>query len=106
MAVHAAIISQQAAGKYTPMKKYVAELLGTFALVFFGAGAIVINQQMHGVITHVGIAITFGLAIMSMIYSFGEISGAHLNPAVSIAFSVSGRFPVTQLLPYVISQVA
>ena len=74
------------------MNKYLAELLGTYALVFAGTGAIVIDQQTNGSITHVGIAITFGLIVMSMIYTFGDISGAHINPAVSIAFTVAGRF--------------
>lgn len=88
------------------MKKLLAEFLGTYALVFAGTGAIVIDQQSHGAITHVGIAITFGLIVMSMIYAFGDISGAHLNPAVSIAFSVAGRFPAKELVPYILSQVA
>jgi aquaporin NIP len=88
------------------MKKFIAEFLGTFALVFAGTGAVIINEQSHGTITHVGIAITFGLVIMSMIYAFGETSGAHLNPAVSIAFTVAGRFPLKQLGPYIFSQLA
>src|SRR5580658_9174084 len=87
------------------MRNYVAELIGTFALVFCGTGAIVINQQSGGAITNVGIAITFGLIIMSMIYSLGDISGAHFNPAVSIAFTLSGRFPAKQLPGYIISQL-
>jgi len=87
------------------MKKYLAELLGTYALVFAGTGAIVINQETNGSITHVGIAITFGLVVMSMIYAFGSISGAHINPAVSIAFAISKSFPVKQLLPYIVSQL-
>src|ERR1700678_2361707 len=87
------------------MRNYLAELIGTFALVFCGTGAIVIDQQSGGVITHVGIAITFGLIIMSMIYSLGNISGAHFNPAVSIAFTVAGRFPIKQLPGYIISQL-
>jgi aquaporin NIP len=88
------------------MKKYLAELLGTYALVFAGTGAIVIDQQTHGSITHVGVAITFGLVIMSMIYTFGDISGAHFNPAVSIAFTIAKKFPLKELLPYIISQLA
>lgn len=87
------------------MKKYLAEFLGTYALVFAGTGAIIIDQQTHGGVTHAGIAITFGLVIMSMIYAFGDISGAHLNPAVSIAFTLAEKFPLWQLLPYIISQV-
>lgn len=88
------------------MRNYVAELIGTFALVFCGTGAIVIDQQSGGVITHAGIAITFGLIVMSMIYSLGSVSGAHLNPAVSIAFVIAGRFPATSLPGYVVSQFA
>lgn len=87
------------------IRNCVAELIGTFALVFCGTGAIVINQQSGGAITHVGIAITFGLIVMSMIYSLGSISGAHLNPAVSIAFTVAGRFAAKRLPGYIISQL-
>lgn len=88
------------------MKKYVAELTGTFAMVFCGTGAIVINQQSGGAITHVGIAITFGFIVMAMIYALGNVSGAHLNPAVSIAFAVAKKFRVKEVLPYTISQLA
>jgi len=88
------------------MKKCVAEFIGTFALVFCGTGAIVIDQETHGAVTHAGIAITFGLIVMCMIYGLGNISGAHLNPAVSMAFTVAGKFPPQQLLPYIISQLA
>ncbi len=88
------------------MRNYVAELTGTFALVFCGTGAIIIDQQSGGAITHSGIAITFGLIVMSMIYALGNISGAHLNPAVSIAFSLAKRFPAGELIPYIISQLA
>ncbi len=86
------------------MKKYLAEIIGTFALVFCGTGAIIINQESHGVITHVGVAITFGLIVSAMIYSLGDISGAHLNPAVTIAFWVSGSFPLRNIVPYILSQ--
>ena len=88
------------------MRRYLAELIGTFALVFCGTGAIIINQQTNGVITHPGIAITFGLIIMVMIYAIGDISGAHINPAVTIAFTVSGRFAIKDAIPYIIFQVA
>src|SRR5690242_7237045 len=88
------------------MKKCVAEFIGTFALVFCGTGAIVIDQETHGAVSHAGIAITFGLIVMCMIYALGNISGAHLNPAVSLAFTVAGKFPLQQLLPYIISQLA
>ena len=87
------------------MRAYIAELIGTFALVFFGTGAIIIDQQSGGIVTHAGVAITFGLIVMSMIYSLGTISGAHLNPAVSIAFTVAKRFPAKWLPGYIISQL-
>ena len=87
------------------MKKYVAEILGTFALVFFGTGAIIINQQTNGAITHVGVAITFGLIVMAMIYALGNISGAHLNPAVTIAFTLAKKFEVKQVATYIMSQI-
>lgn len=87
------------------MKKYIAEVIGTFALVFCGTGAIIIDQQTKGEVSHVGVAITFGFIVMAMIYALGNISGAHLNPAVSIAFTIAKRFPVKQLLPYIISQL-
>ena len=86
------------------MTKYVAELIGTFALVFCGTGAIIINQETRGTIQHSGISITFGLIVMAMIYALGGISGAHLNPAVSIAFTIAKRFPLKLLFPYIISQ--
>ena len=88
------------------MRKFIAEFLGTYALIFAGTGSIIINQQYNGVITHLGIAITFGLIVMSMIYAFGDISGAHLNPAVSIAFTVAGRFPAKMLPVYILIQLA
>ena len=86
------------------MRKYLAEIIGTFALVFCGTGAIIINQEAHGVITHVGIAITFGLIVSAMIYTVGDISGAHLNPAVTIAFWLAKVFPAKEIVPYILSQ--
>jgi aquaporin NIP len=87
-------------------RKYIAECTGTFALVFCGTGAIIINQHSGGAITHAGIAITFGLIVASMIYSIGDISGAHMNPAVTLAFWISRSFPSRQLVPYILSQCA
>lgn len=86
------------------MRKYIAELIGTFALIFCGTGAIIINQESGGAITHVGIAITFGLIVTTMIYTIGDISGAHLNPAVTIAFCIAKEFPIKDILPYIVSQ--
>ncbi|MFZ3090606.1 MAG: aquaporin [Nitrospirota bacterium] len=88
------------------MKTYLAELFGTFALVFAGTGALIINDVSGGYISHVGVAFTFGLVVMSMIYTLGDISGAHFNPAVTFGFWISGRFPGRKLLPYVMSQCA
>jgi aquaporin Z len=88
------------------MKKCGAEFIGTFALVFAGTGAIVINETSGGVITHVGISLTFGLIVLAMIYTVGDISGAHLNPAVSLGFFAARRFPLRELIPYVLSQCA
>lgn len=87
------------------MKAYIAECIGTFALVFCGTGAIVINDVSKGMVSHPGVAITFGLIVMVMIYAFRSTSGAHINPAVSIAFSLTDRFDKKQLIGYIIAQV-
>lgn len=86
------------------MKKYIAEIIGTFALLFAGTGAIIVNDVSGGAISHVGIALTFGLVVMAMIYALGEVSGAHLNPAVTIGFYLARRLPLREVLPYILSQ--
>ena len=86
------------------VKKYVGEFIGTFALVFAGTGAIVINEISGGAVTHVGIALTFGLIVLAMIYTLGDISGAHLNPAVTLGFFAARRLPARELAPYIFSQ--
>ena len=86
------------------IKQCAAEFIGTFALVFAGTGAIVINDASGGAVTHAGIAATFGLVIMAMIYAVGDISGAHFNPAVTCGFWLWGRFPAGMIAPYVLSQ--
>ncbi|MDG1348342.1 MAG: aquaporin, partial [Flavobacteriales bacterium] len=87
------------------MKKYWAELLGTYILVFVGAGAIVIDSVTGGGVSHLGIGLTFGLVVMTMIYTIGDISGAHINPAVTIAFAVAKRFPKSEIFPYFSFQI-
>ncbi|MGB0897075.1 MAG: MIP/aquaporin family protein [Flavobacteriaceae bacterium] len=86
------------------MKQYIAELLGTFTLVFCGCGAIVTNEFSNGTVTHSGIALTFGLVVMSLIYAFGETSGAHFNPAVTLAFTYAKKFPITKVPKYILAQ--
>lgn len=88
------------------MKRYFSEFLGTFCLVFAGTGAIVINDVSGGVVSHVGIAVTFGLVVMAMIYTFGDISGAHLNPAVTLGFVAAQRMGISDGLRYIASQIA
>jgi len=87
------------------MKKYWAELLGTYILVFVGTGAIMINEITGGAVSHLGVGLSFGLVVMAMIYAIGDISGAHINPAVTLAFSFAKRFPKNQILPYISFQL-
>lgn len=87
------------------MSRLLAEVLGTFCLVFAGTGAIVVNETSQGVVTHVGIALVFGLVVMSMIYALGDVSGAHLNPAVTVGFALSRRFKWSEVPGYVGAQL-
>ncbi len=90
----------------TPLRrKLIAEAFGTFTLVFAGCGAIIINHTTNGAVSHAGIAITFGLVVLAMIYAVGDVSGAHLNPAVTIAFAAAKRFPKKLLFPYISTQI-
>jgi aquaporin Z len=86
------------------VRKCAAESIGTFSLVFAGAGAVVIDRVSGGQVTHVGIAMTFGLVIMAMIYALGDVSGAHFNPAVTVGFWLSRRLPGSTVVPYIVSQ--
>lgn len=88
------------------MNRLVAEAMGTFFLVFAGCGAIVVNQVQPGAITHAGVAITFGLVVMAMIYALGDISGAHINPAVTLAFVAARRFPLRDAPGYIAAQTS
>ncbi|EHI75224.1 aquaporin Z, water channel protein [Streptococcus criceti] len=86
------------------MKKFFAELIGTFILVFVGTGTVAFGNGMEG-IGHVGIALAFGLSIVAAAYSIGTVSGAHLNPAVSIAMFVNKRLSAKGLANYIVAQV-
>jgi len=87
------------------MQKVIAEVLGTYFLIFAGCGAVVVNLNTDKTVSFPGIAIVWGLVVMVMIYSLGHISGAHFNPAVTIAFAVTKRFPLKQVPPYIAAQV-
>jgi aquaporin Z len=91
-------------GAAVPVKQLAAECLGTFALVFAGTGAIVVNDVTGGGVSHVGIAFTFGLIVLAMIYAVGDVSGAHMNPAVTLGFFMARRFPGRYVVPYILSQ--
>ena len=86
-------------------KKLASEFFGTFGLIFCGCGAMTINEVTNNSITHVGVAITWGIIVMSMIYAFGETSGAHFNPAVTIAFTIANKFELKNVFPYLTSQI-
>jgi MIP family channel proteins len=92
-------------GEIALKRALVAELIGTFALVFAGAGAIMVDSKNHD-LGHVGVAITFGLVIMVMIYAVGHVSGAHFNPAVTFAFAISRHFPWPRVVAYWGAQLA
>jgi aquaporin Z len=85
-------------------RRIVAESLGTFFLVLIGPGAVMVNAMSGGAITHVGVSLAFAFIVTAMIYTIGHISGAHLNPAVTIAFWAIGRFPRREIVPYVLAQ--
>ncbi|WP_248723225.1 MIP/aquaporin family protein [Seonamhaeicola sp. ML3] len=86
------------------MKKYIAEIIGTFTMIFCGCGAMTINEITGGSISHVGVAATWGLIVMAMIYAFGETSGAHFNPAVTIGFAVAKKFSWLEVPKYITAQ--
>jgi len=84
-------------------QRLTAEFVGTFALVFAGSGAVIVNE-LTGTVSHVGVGLTFGLVVLALIYALGDVSGAHFNPAVTIGFVLARRFPACDALPYLIVQ--
>jgi aquaporin NIP len=90
---------------HSEFRAYIAEGVGTFLLVFAGAGAAVINVVSDGGVTSLGIGLTFGLVVMVAIFAIGHISGAHINPAVTLAFATFGSFPWRHVPAYVIAQL-
>jgi MIP family channel proteins len=86
-------------------RELLAEFIGTFVLIFAGTGAVMVNTLSNGVVTHLGISIVFGAVVTALIYSLGHISGAHFNPAVTLAFWSGGFFRRNLVLPYIVAQV-
>jgi len=82
----------------------VVEAIDTFVLVFVGTGAVMVNQIADGALTHLGISFVFGAVVAALIYTTGHISGAHINPAVTLGFWSSGFFPTRKVLPYILAQ--
>lgn len=88
------------------IQRYFAELIGTFVLVFAGAGAVIANSATNGAVGVVGIALAHGIALMSMVYVFGNLSGAHINPAVTIAFLFARKIKLETAVGYILFQLA
>ncbi|CAK8530748.1 unnamed protein product [Lathyrus sativus] len=86
------------------LQKLVAEVVGTFFLILIGCGSVVTNLNNDNVVTLPGIAFVWGFCVMTLVYSLGHISGAHFNPAVTIAHASTKRFPLSQVPPYIIAQ--
>lgn len=87
------------------MQRYFAEAIATFILVFVGCGAIVVNDLHGGMLGHLGVNTVFGLVVMALIYATGNISGTHINPAVTLGFFFAGRLPGSSVAPYITAQV-
>lgn len=86
-------------------REALTEAIGTFTLVFAGTGAVMVNYMSNGAITHIGISFVFGAVVAALIYGLGHMSGAHFNPAVTLAFWASGFFPMRRVLPYILAQL-
>ena len=87
------------------MRRYAAECIGTFLLVFAGPGAVIVEDVSGGGVTSVGIGLSFGLAVMAAIYAIGHLSGTHINPAVTVAFALTRHFPWSHVPSYVLAQL-
>lgn len=87
------------------MKKYIAEFIGTFALVFCGTGAVIVNSSSNDSLGLLGISTAFGIIITAMVYVFGNISGTHINPAVTIALAIGRLMPRNEVIGYILAQV-
>jgi aquaporin NIP len=92
--------------EYSNLQKYFAEFAATFFLIFMGTGSVIVHQITGGTVTLVGIALVWGSMVTTMVYAFGHVSGAHMNPAVTFGLFLAGRFETRNMLPYVIFQVA
>lgn len=90
----------------TRLSKYAAEAAGAFCLVFAGTGAVVVDQVTGGGVGALGVSLVFGLVVLAMVYAVGHISGAHLNPAVTLGFYSAGRLPAREIAPYLAAQLA
>ncbi|KAI5384862.1 nodulin-26 [Lathyrus oleraceus] len=98
--------SQESQNSYVPfLQKLIAEVVGTYFLIFAGCASIIVNKNHDNVVTLPGIAIVWGLTLLVLIYSLGHISGAHFNPAVTIAFATTRRFPLIQVPAYILAQL-
>ena len=87
-------------------RRLAAEAIGTFFLVFIGPGSAMVNAYTGGAVGHVGIALAFAFVVIAVIYALGHVSGAHINPAVTLAFWSVRRFPAPEVMPYVLAQCA
>jgi len=86
--------------------RLAAEAIGVFGLVFLGAGAASVNAWSNGAVSHTGVALAFGGIILVAVYALGHVSGAHLNPAVTVGFWIARRFPGREVAPYIVAQLA